>query len=145
MLPSGDTPAHTEGYEGFFHLTDMSGTVEKAMLSYIIRDHIAASFDQRIKTMEHIEKLINEKYGEGVFEITLSDQYYNMKEKIDPNMHVIDIVLKAMQESGVAPKVQPIRGGTDGYSCHGPYEHITAEHLETSANIVLNIIDENLK
>ena len=162
MLPSGDTPAHTEGYEGFFHLTDMSGTVEKAMLSYIIRDHIAASFDQRIKTMEHIEKLINEKYGEGTAKLTVRQQYRNMRELIGEHMEIVELAERALRREGIEPVTAPVRGGTDGsqltfrgllcpnigtggYSCHGPYEHITAEHLETSANIVLNIIDENLK
>ena len=162
MLPSGDTPAHTEGYEGFFHLADMSGTVEKAMLSYIIRDHIAASFDQRIKTMEHIEKLINEKYGEGTAKLTVRQQYRNMRELIGEHMEIVELAERALRREGIGPVTAPVRGGTDGsqltfrgllcpnigtggYSCHGPYEHITAEHLETSANIVLNIIDENLK
>lgn len=162
MLPSGDTPAHTEGYEGFFHLTDMSGTVEKAMLSYIIRDHNAASFDQRIKTMEHIEKLINEKYGEGTAKLTVRQQYRNMRELIGEHMEIVELAERALRREGIEPVTAPVRGGTDGsqltfrgllcpnigtggYSCHGPYEHITAEHLETSANIVLNIIDENLK
>lgn len=162
MLPSGDTPAHTEGYEGFFHLTDMSGTVEKAMLSYIIRDHNAAAFEQRIKTMEHIESLINEKYGEGTAKLTVRQQYRNMRELIGEHMEIVELAERALRREGIEPVTSPVRGGTDGaqltfrgllcpnigtggYSCHGPYEHITAEHLETSTNIVMNIIDENLK
>ena len=162
LLPAGDIPRLTEGYEGFFHLTDMSGTVEKAMLSYIIRDHNAASFDQRIKTMEHIEKLINEKYGEGTAKLTVRQQYRNMRELIGEHMEIVELAERALRREGIEPVTAPVRGGTDGsqltfrgllcpnigtggYSCHGPYEHITAEHLETSANIVLNIIDENLK
>ena len=162
MLPEDEVPEKTDGYEGFFHLTDMSGTVEKAMLSYIIRDHIAASFDQRIKTMEHIEKLINEKYGEGTAKLTVRQQYRNMRELIGEHMEIVELAERALRREGIEPVTAPVRGGTDGsqltfrgllcpnigtggYSCHGPYEHITAEHLETSANIVLNIIDENLK
>ena len=162
LLPADEVPEKTEGYEGFFHLTDMSGTVEKAMLSYIIRDHNAASFDQRIKTMEHIEKLINEKYGEGTAKLTVRQQYRNMRELIGEHMEIVELAERALRREGIEPVTAPVRGGTDGsqltfrgllcpnigtggYSCHGPYEHITAEHLETSANIVLNIIDENLK
>lgn len=162
MLPSGDTPAHTEGYEGFFHLTDMSGTVEKAALSYIIRDHDAAAFEQRIKMMEHIESLINEKYGEGTAKLTLHRQYRNMRELIGGHMEIVELAERALRREGIEPVTVPVRGGTDGaqltfrgllcpnigtggYSCHGPYEHITAERLEAAARIVMNIVDENLK
>ena len=141
---------------------EINSTVEKAMRSYIIRDHNAASFDHRIKTMEHIEKLINEKYGEGTAKLTVRQQYRNMRELIGEHMEIVELAERALRREGIEPVTAPVRGGTDGsqltfrgllcpnigtggYSCHGPYEHITAEHLETSANIVLNIIDENLK
>lgn len=114
MLPAGETPETTEGYEGFFHLIGMDTSTEKAQMAYIIRDHDRDRFEDRKALMAKCVEAMNKKYGEGTVVATISDQYYNMKEKIDPNMHVIDIVLKAMQESGVAPKVQPIRGGTDG-------------------------------
>ncbi|MGX8693103.1 MAG: peptidase T [Clostridia bacterium] len=162
MLPAGDTPAHTEAYEGFFHLTDMSGGVDKAALHYIIRDHDAARFAARKDTMRHIETLINEKYGAGTAKLTISDQYRNMAEIVKEHPEIIRLAEQAIRRIGLEPKASPIRGGTDGaqlsfrglpcpnigtggYACHGPYEHATAEGLEAAAQIVLNIIDENLK
>ena len=162
MLPAGDVPAHTEGYEGFFHLTDMSGAVDKAALHYIIRDHDEARFDARKDTMRHIEALINEKYGSGTAKLTISDQYRNMSGIVCQNPQILRLAEAAIRRVGLEPKAAPIRGGTDGaqlsfrglpcpnigtggYACHGPYEHATAEGLETAAQIVLNIIDENLK
>ena len=162
MLPSGEIPGKTEDHEGFFHLTDMSGSVEKASLSYIIRDHDAGCFEARKKTMGLIEKLINEKYGEGTARLSIREQYRNMAEPLSHRMEVVDIVKRAILREGMEPATAPIRGGTDGaqlsfrgllcpnigtggYCFHGPYEHITAEHLETAANIVLNIIGEIIK
>ena len=112
LIPTTDIPETTEGYEGFYHLLSIEGHCEEGKLSYIIRDHDRQKFEQRKKFLADCVAKMNEKYGEGVFEITLTDQYYNMKEKIEPNMHVIDFVLKAMEETGVKPKVEPIRGGT---------------------------------
>ena len=157
MIPAAETPEETEGYEGFYHLLGINSCCEKATLSYIIRDHDRNRFEDRKDFIEDCVKKMNEKWGEGTVTVELKDQYYNMKEKIDPNMHVIDIVLKAMQESGVAPKVQPIRGGTDGaqlsfmglpcpnlgtggHAYHGPYEHITAEGMDAAVNVTLEII-----
>lgn len=162
MLPSGEIPGKTEDHEGFFHLTDMSGSVEKASLSYIIRDHDAGRFEARKKTMGLIEKLINEKYGEGTARLSIREQYRNMAEPLSARMEVVDIAKRAIAREGMEPATAPIRGGTDGaqlsfrgllcpnigtggYCFHGPYEHITAEHLETAANIVLNIIGEIIK
>ena len=162
MLPAGDVPAHTESYEGFFHLTDMSGAVDKAALHYIIRDHDEARFDARKDTMRHIEALINEKYGSGTAKLTISDQYRNMSGIVRQNPQILHLAEAAIRRVGLEPQAAPIRGGTDGaqlsfrglpcpnigtggYACHGPYEHATAEGLETAAQIVLNIIDENLK
>ena len=114
MIPETDIPETTEGYQGFYHLLNIDSRTEEAKLSYIIRDHDRERFDDRKRFMEDCVRKMNEKYGEGTVRIELRDQYFNMKEKIDPNMHVIDLVLHAMQDCGVAPKVQPIRGGTDG-------------------------------
>lgn len=156
MLPAGETPETTEGYEGFFHLIGMDTSTEKAQMAYIIRDHDRDRFEDRKALMAKCVEAMNKKYGEGTVVATISDQYYNMKEKIDPNMHVIDIVLKAMQESGVAPKVQPIRGGTDGaqlsfkglpcpnifaggVNFHGPYEFVSIQSMQKAMNVIVKI------
>ena len=162
MLPAGDTPAHTERYEGFYHLTDMSGSVEKATLSYIIRDHDAARLAARKDCMRHIETLINDKYGAGTARLTMHDQYRNMAEIVLARPEIVRLAEAAIRGVGLEPKAQPVRGGTDGsqlsfrglpcpnlgtggYACHGPFEHATAEGLETAAQIVLNILAENIK
>jgi len=162
MLPAGDTPAKTEGYEGFFHLMDMKGGVEKAELSYIIRDHSAAAFEVRKNMMSHIAALINEKYGEGTVELNFVEQYRNMAEKFENRMDIIELAKTAISRAGLEPVAAPVRGGTDGaqlsyrgllcpnvgtggYSCHGPYEHISAENMDVAVNIILNIVDENIK
>ena len=156
MLPATETPEHTEDYEGFYHLYSVNGSTEKATLNYIIRDHSFDKFEARKNFVESCVKAMNEKYGEGTVECAISDQYYNMKEKIDPNMHVIDIVLQAMQESGVAPKVEPIRGGTDGAQLsfkglpcpnifagglyfHGPHETISIQVMEKAVDVIVRI------
>lgn len=157
MLPLGDTPRDTEGYEGFFHLCEMSGDVSDAHLEYIIRDHDADMFRCRIETMRHIEKLLNEKYGEGTVTLTVTEQYRNMKEKIEPCMFLIDNARLAAQEAGLQPVSVPIRGGTDGarlsymglpcpnlgtggYGFHGPCEHITAEGMDSVVKILKGIV-----
>lgn len=114
MLPPDETPAHTQGYEGFFHLIGMNGSVESSTLSYIIRDHDRERFEARKQCILDIAKLLNNKYGEDTVQVELRDQYYNMREKVEPVMHIIDLVKSSMLEVGVTPKVQPIRGGTDG-------------------------------
>lgn len=156
MLPATETPEHTEDYEGFYHLYSVNGSTEKATLNYIIRDHSFDKFEARKNFVESCVKAMNEKYGEGTVECVISDQYYNMKEKIDPNMHVIDIVLQAMQESGVAPKVEPIRGGTDGAQLsfkglpcpnifagglyfHGPHETVSIQVMEKAVEVIVRI------
>lgn len=161
MLPTGDTPAKTEGYEGFFHLMDMSGTVEAAALDYIVRDHDAAAFAVRKETMRHIEKLINEKYGAGTAKLTLADQYRNMAECLSAHMEVVELAEKAIRKAGLEPVRVPIRGGTDGaqlsfrglpcpnlgtggYSFHGPFEHITVEGMDAAVDIMLNLISESI-
>ncbi|MBE6626289.1 MAG: peptidase T [Ruminococcaceae bacterium] len=157
MLPSGDTPRDTEGYEGFYHLCEMSGDVEKASLFYIVRDHRAANYAARQDTLRHIEKLINAKYGDGTAKLTIKESYRNMEEMIRPVFRVVEIAEKATRMAGIEPLNTPIRGGTDGarlsfmglptpnlgtggYAFHGPYEHITVEGMEKSAEIIRNII-----
>jgi len=157
MLPSGETPRGTEGYEGFYHLTDMQGSVESARLDYIIRDHDAAMFDARKRTLCHIEKIINEKYGDGTVKLTVTDSYRNMAEMIRPVFHIVEIADEAVRMAGLEPIHDPIRGGTDGsrlsfmglptpnlgtggYAFHGPYEHATVEGMEKAAEIIRNIV-----
>lgn len=158
MLPEDETPETTEGYEGFYHLLGMQANIENATLHYIIRDHDRSRFEDRKDFIEDCVKLMNEKYGEGTVTADLKDQYYNMKEKIDPNMHVIDIVLKAMQDCGVPPKVEPIRGGTDGaqlsfkglpcpnifaggVNFHGPYEFVSIQVMEKAMQVIVRICE----
>jgi len=160
MLPAGDTPAHTEGYEGFYHLTDMQGDVEQAKLSYIVRDHDGAKLEMRKDTLRHIEELINEKYGAGTAKLSLRDQYRNMFEKVNERPEIMELAEKALRALGMEPERKPIRGGTDGaqlsfrgllcpnlgtggYAGHGPYEHTTVENLDTAAKLVLEIIELN--
>ncbi|MDD7706195.1 MAG: peptidase T [Bacteroidales bacterium] len=155
-IPETEIPETTEGYEGFYHLLGIESRCEEAKLDYIIRDHDRDKFEDRKHFMEGIAKKMNEKYGEGTVSIELHDQYYNMKEKIDPNMHVIDIVLKAMEKSGVKPKVEPIRGGTDGaqlsfrglpcpnifaggVNFHGPYEFVSIQVMHKAVEVIVNI------
>lgn len=156
-LPKGETPRDTEGYEGFFHLTDMSGDVSSAKLSYIIRDHDAAKFNERCELVKQIEKDINEKWNKEICKVNVKEQYRNMKEKIEPVMHVVYRAEKAIKDSGLDPKFVAIRGGTDGarlsfmglpcpnlgtggYAFHGPYEHITAEAMDKMVEILINIV-----
>lgn len=158
MLPDDETPETTEGYEGFYHLLGIESNIEQAKLSYIIRDHDREKFEDRKAFIAECVKKMNEKYGEGTVTADVKDQYYNMKEKIDPNMHVIDIVLKAMQDCGVAPKVEPIRGGTDGaqlsfkglpcpnifaggVNFHGPYEFVSIQVMEKAMQVVVKICE----
>ena len=158
FIPDTDIPETTEGYQGFFHLLGMDTHTEEAKLSYLIRDHDREKFEDRKAFIEDIARRMNEKYGDGTVKVELKDQYYNMKEKIDPNMHVIDIVLKAMQETGVTPKVEPIRGGTDGaqlsfrglpcpnifaggVNFHGPYEFVSIQVMEKAVQVITKICE----
>ena len=158
LLPADETPETTEGYQGFFHLLGIQSNIEKAQLSYIIRDHDRKLFERRKATILECGQAINDKYGEGTCEVEVNDQYYNMKEKIDPNMHVIDLVLKAMQDCGVPPKVEPIRGGTDGaqlsfkglpcpnifaggVNFHGPYEFVSVQVMEKAMRVIVRIAE----
>lgn len=158
MLPEEERPETTEGYQGFYHLLGVQGNIELASMSYIIRDHDRETFEERKRKMESIVAAMNEKYGEGTVTLELKDQYYNMKEKIDSKMHVIDIVLRAMQDCGVAPKVKPIRGGTDGaqlsfkglpcpnifaggVNFHGPYEFVSIQSMEKAMRVIIRICE----
>lgn len=156
MLPADETPETTEGYEGFYHLTNISGNCEKAQLSFIIRDHNKEIFEGRKAKIKNIVNTINKKYGEGIALLELKDQYYNMREKVEPMMYIIDIAKKAIAQAGMTPKIKAIRGGTDGaqlsfkglpcpnifaggINFHGPYEFCPIQSLEKAMNTVVNI------
>ena len=156
-LPTFETPAHTDGYEGFYHLISMDGNVETASLNYIIRDHDGKKLEEKKDALRLIEKRINDKYGCGTAELEIKDSYRNMKEMVIPHMHLIENAQAAAITSGVTPMVMPIRGGTDGarlsfmglpcpnlgtggYAFHGPFEHITVEGMDTVVNILLEIV-----
>ena len=157
MLPRWETPEHTQGYEGFYHLVGMNGTVEETTLSYIIRDHDRARFESRKRELEHLVRKVNREFGEGTVEIEIRDQYYNMREKIEPVMHIVDLAKEAMTAVGVTPNVKPIRGGTDGArlsfeglpcpnifaggeNFHSRYEYLPVPSLEAARDVVLEII-----
>lgn len=157
MLPQNETPETTEGYEGFFHLTGIQGSCENASLSFIIRDHDRQIFEQRKQKMTEVVAAVNEKYGEGVVELELKDQYYNMREKVEPKMFIIDIAKEAIDEAGMVPKIVAIRGGTDGaqlsfkglpcpnlfaggINFHGPFEFCPVQSLEKAEKTIVNII-----
>ena len=158
MLPEDETPETTEGYQGFYHLLGIQSNIEQASLSYIIRDHDRERFEDRKRFIETCVTKMNEKYGEDTVTAVVKDQYYNMKEKIDDQMHVSDLVLKAMQEVGISPKVKPIRGGTDGaklsfkglpcpnifaggINFHGPYEFVPIQSMEKAMQVIVKICE----
>lgn len=158
LLPENETPEHTEGYEGFYHLIGMNGEVEQTTVSYIIRDHDRVRFEQRKQRMERLTAFINAEYGEGTAALELHDQYYNMREKIEPVMHVIDIAFEAMKAAGVEPHVKAIRGGTDGaqlsfkglpcpnifaggLNFHGRFEFVPIQSMEKAMNIIVKIAE----
>ena len=153
MLPAGDVPRLTEGYEGFFHLTHMEGHVEHAELRYIIRDHDRAAFEARKQLFRHAAKVMNERYGREVVRLSLEDTYYNMAEKVAPHPHLIENAKEAARQAGMEPFIEAVRGGTDGcrlsfmglptpnlctggYAFHGPYEHIAVESMDRCARMV---------
>lgn len=157
MLPVFDNPMYTEGYEGFFHLDAMSGTVEEAHMEYIVRDHNKEKFQEKKALMERAAAYLNQRYGEGSFVLQLKDSYYNMKEKIEPHMYLIDIAKEAMEDLGIQPLVTPIRGGTDGarlsymglpcpnlctggYNFHGKYEFIPIQSMEQVVELLIAIV-----
>lgn len=155
MLPRWETPEHTEGYEGFYHLVGIEGSVEETVLTYIIRDHDRARFESRKREIEHLVRKTNMEFP-GCATVEIKDQYYNMREKIEPVMHIVELAEKAMKEAGVAPKVQPIRGGTDGAQLsfkglpcpnifaggenfHGRYEYVSVRSMEKATDVIVNI------
>ena len=155
MLPRWETPEHTEGYEGFYHLVGIEGSVEQTVLTYIIRDPDRARFESRKKEIEHLCRKTNMEYP-GCCTVEIKDQYYNMREKIEPVMHVIEIAEQAMRDSGVEPRVQPIRGGTDGAQLsfkglpcpnifaggenfHGRFEYVPIPSMEKAVDVIVNI------
>ncbi len=155
MLPRWETPEHTEDYEGFYHLVSMEGTVEKTVLTYIIRDHDRDRFERRKKELEHLARKINHEFP-GCCSIEIKDQYYNMREKVEPVMYIVEIAEEAMRRAGVTPKVQPIRGGTDGaqlsfkglpcpnifaggLNFHGRYEFVPIPSMEKAADVIVEI------
>lgn len=162
MLPPSEIPAHTEGYEGFFHLNSMSGNVEETAMTYIIRDHDQAKFARRKRHMENIVQYLNEKYQADIVRLRLRDQYYNMKEKIEPVFHTVEMAKEAIEAVGLVPKIKPIRGGTDGarlsyrglpcpniftggHNFHGKYEYIPVSSMKRAVDVILKIIELNSK
>ncbi len=157
MLPPAEIPAHTEGYEGFFHLCGMSGDEENAYLDYIVRDHNMDKFLERKAMLEHITAYLNTKYGAGTVNLDMKDSYYNMREKLETDMYIVDRAVEAMKENGVEPIIQPIRGGTDGarlsfmgllcpnlstggHNFHGKYEYICIQSMDKMVEIIKSIV-----
>ena len=157
LLPVEQRPEYTEGYEGFFHIISFKGTVEEADFAYIIRDHSRDKFEKKKEFIEKAAAFINEKYGAGTVTLTVKDQYYNMREQVEPHYHIIEKAVKAMEMAGVKPKIQPIRGGTDGANLsfkglpcpnifagglnfHGKMEFVPLESMEKAYEVILNII-----
>ncbi|WP_313344846.1 peptidase T [Sedimentibacter sp.] len=162
MLPVRETPDNTDGYEGFYHLTDIHGEVEKTNLHYIIRDHNLEKFNEKKERIEKIASYLNEKYGAGIVKVELTDSYYNMKEKILPHMHIIETAKKAMENLEIKPVIVPIRGGTDGarlsymglpcpnlctggHNFHGRYEYIPVQSMERVVELLVEIVRLNVK
>jgi len=162
LLPKDEIPACTEGYEGFYHLTDMEGNVEKCTLSYIVRDHDAARFDERLAELDRVASEINKKYGAATVQLTVREQYRNMAEMVKPCYHLIENAIAAAEEVGLTPIVTPIRGGTDGarlsfmglpcpnlgtggHGFHGPFEHITAEGMDAAVAMMHAIVQRYVK
>ncbi|MCD8896139.1 peptidase T [Mammaliicoccus sciuri] len=159
QLPSDEVPEHTEGYEGFYHLSDMTGTVEKATLQYIIRDHDKAQFERRKNHLLDIAKVLNHKYDQELITVTIKDQYYNMGEKIKPQPELVNIPEKVIESLGMTPIIEPIRGGTDGSQLsfmglptpnlftgganfHGPYEYASIDVMEKAVHTIVGIVSE---
>lgn len=159
MLPRWETPEHTQGYEGFYHLVGMNGTVEETTLSYIIRDHDRARFESRKREIEHLVRKVNREFGEGTVELEMRDQYYNMREKIEPVMHIVELAKSAMESAGITPVIKPIRGGTDGArlsfeglpcpnifaggeNFHSRYEYLPIPSMKKAMEVILQIVQK---
>jgi tripeptide aminopeptidase len=158
MLPVFERPEFTEHYEGFFHIIKFEGTVEESTLQYIIRDHDRKKFERRKVQIQEVADFINKKYGEGTITIEMKDQYYNMREKVEPEYHIVEIAEQAMKDLGIKPHIKPIRGGTDGsrlsymglpcpnifaggINFHGKYEFVPLESMEKATSVMLKIIN----
>ena len=156
MLPVEQRPRYTQGYEGFFHLTEINGTVEETIMSYIIRDHDRTKFEEKKQLITSIAEFLNKKYG-NVVKLEIKHQYYNMRQEVEPHFFIVEKAIKAIEMAGVKPKIQPIRGGTDGanlsfmglpcpnifaggHNFHGKYEYVPLESMEKAALVVRNII-----
>ena len=162
MVPADEVPEKTSGYEGFYHLIELNGTVENTSMQYIIRDFFDDTFIKRQEKLKEIEKTLNNKYGEGTVTVDIKEQYRNMKEMVEPVMHIVDNAKKAMEEADVIPEIRPIRGGTDGSrlsymglptpnmftggeNFHGKYEYIAIESMEKAIQVVVNIVKNYAK
>jgi tripeptide aminopeptidase len=160
MLPNSEVPEHTEGYEGFYHLTEMTGTVDSTVVNYIIRDHDAVIFDRKKNLMIKIVDHLNLKYGPRTITLIMVDQYYNMKEKIEPVYHIVELATKAISQRGITPRIVPIRGGTDGsrlsfmglpcpnlftggHNFHSRYEFIPVKSMEKAVEVIVKIVEMN--
>ena len=158
MLPRHETPEHTEGYEGFYHMTNVEGTVEKTTITYIIRDHDRDKFERRKKEFQHLANKINAEFGENTATVEIRDQYYNMREKVEPVMHIVDLAFEAMTANGIEPIVKPIRGGTDGarlsfeglpcpnifaggHNFHGRFEYLPIQNMEKAMGVIVKIAE----
>ncbi len=158
QMPVAETPEHTTEYEGFFHLLNLEGNVEQARLTYIIRDHSKARFEERKVLMQRAADWVNARYGEGTVSVEIADQYYNMRQMIEPVPHVVDLALEAMKQTGITPRVRAIRGGTDGaqlsfmglpcpnlfaggLNFHGPHEFLPIPSLEKASELVVKICE----
>jgi len=157
LLPVEQKPEYTEGYEGFFHLIGFNGTVEEATFSYIIRDHDLDLYEDKKAVIQRCAAFINAKYGEGTATVELRHQYYNMRKQVEPHYHIIEKAIRAMEMEGITPKVQPIRGGTDGANLsfmglpcpnlfagglnfHGKMEFVPVESMEAASRVILNLV-----
>ena len=156
MLPNIKRPEHTTGYEGFYHLMDISGTIDETKMTYIIRDHDRAKFEEMKEHVAHVAELLNKSHHKELIKLEIKDSYYNMREKIEPVMHIIDFAKQAMKDANIKPKIKPIRGGTDGsrlsymglpcpniftggHNFHGKYEYISLQSLEKAVEVIVNI------
>ena len=159
LLPVEQRPEYTEGYEGFYHLIGFKGSVEQAELSYILRDHDLGLYEKRKETMLRCAEFINAKWGEGTASVELRHQYYNMRKEVEPHYHIIEKAVKAMEMNGIKPKIQPIRGGTDGanlsfmglpcpnifaggHNFHGKMEFVPLESMEAASRVILGILEQ---
>ena len=157
LLPVNERPEFTEGYEGFFHIVNFNGTVESAEIQYIIRDHNRNKFEEKKQNMKLAVDFLNNRYGQDTISLTLKDQYYNMREQVEPHYHIVEIAMKAMEDAGIKPNVKPIRGGTDGanlsfmglpcpnifaggHNFHGKLEYLPLESMQSAAEVIINIV-----